>query len=462
MSLSPAAAQQPGEAVVGRWEGSLDTGAGQLPLVFNITRGDDGSLAGTLDSPNQGAFGIPVTAVSVEGSAVSLEIAAVAGGFSGTLSDDGSTIAGTWSQGPASLPLTVTRSEGDEASGPDRPQEPALPLPYPWEEVRVRNAEAGVELAGTLTLPEGPGPFPGVVLVSGSGPQDRDEALMGHRPFYILSDHLTRQGIAVLRYDDRGVGESTGTFGTATSEDFTADALAAVSFLRDHPRVSPDAVGIVGHSEGGLIAPLAATRSDEVAFIVMMAGPGIPGAEILALQGELIARAMGTSEEVIALNSSTQARMIEAVLDEPDPEQAAPRLRAIMSEAVAALPSEAQEAAGQSIETEIAQINSPWFRYFLAYDPAPTLEQVTVPVLALNGDKDLQVPWRENLEAIEAALSRAGNADVTIRRLEGLNHLFQTAEAGTPAEYARISETMSPDALEAVSGWILERFDPAG
>jgi fermentation-respiration switch protein FrsA (DUF1100 family) len=169
---------------------------------------------------------------------------------------------------------------------------------------------------------------------------------------------------------------------------------------------------------------------------------------------------MGTPEDIIALNAGTQARMIETVLDEPDPERAAPRLRAVLGEAVAALPPEAREAAEQGVERQIAQINSPWFRYFLAYDPVPTLEQVTIPVLALNGDKDLQVPWQQNLEAIEAALQRAGNTDFTIRRLEGLNHLFQTAEVGTPAEYARISETMSPDALESVSGWILERFGP--
>lgn len=461
LSLSPAAAQEPAEALVGSWEGSLDTGAGQLPVVFNIARGPDGALTATMDSPSQGAFGIPVTSVSLEGSAVALEVAQVAGGFTGTLSEDGTAMEGTWSQGPASLPLNVTKSEGGAAAAaPDRPQEPELPLPYPSEEVSVSTPDADVVLAGTLTLPEGPGPFPGVVLVSGSGPQNRDEALMGHRPFYVLSDHLTRQGIAVLRYDDRGVGASTGAFGTATSEDFTADALAAVSFLRDHPRVAADAVGIVGHSEGGMIAPMASTRSSDVAFIVMMAGPGITGAQILVLQGQLIARAMGTPEDMIALNTSTQTRMIETVTAEPDPEMAAPKLRAILDEAIATLPAEAREAAGQNIETEIAQINSPWFRYFLTYDPVPTLEQVTVPVLALNGDKDLQVPWRENLEAIQAALERGGNPDATVRRLEGLNHLFQTAELGTPGEYAQISETMSPRALEAVSGWILERFGP--
>jgi len=459
MPMTPAAAQDPGDVLIGSWGGSLDTGAAQLPIVFNISRGDDGALNATMDSPSQGAFGIPVDAVSLDTNAVSMEIAAIGGGYTGTLSEDGTSIEGTWSQGGASLTLNVTKSEGGAASAaPDRPQEPELPLPYPSEEVSIPGPEADVVLAGTLTMPEGEGPFPGVVLVSGSGPQDRDEALMGHRPFYILSDHLTRQGIAVLRYDDRGVAESTGSFGTATSEDFTSDALAAVSFLRQHALIDSDAVGIAGHSEGGMIAPMAASRSDEVAFIVMLAGPGITGAEILVLQGQLIARAMGTPEDMIALNTNTQSRMIETVISEPDPEAAADQLRTILAEAIATLPADIQEAAGQNTETEIAQINSPWFRYFLQYDPRPTLEKVTVPVLALNGEKDLQVPWQENLEAVAAALARGGNDDVTIKMLPDLNHLFQTANLGTPAEYVQITETMSPVALEAVSTWILERF----
>lgn len=461
MTTSPASAQEPGDALVGDWEGSLDTGAGQLPVVFHVTRGDDGALAASMDSPTQGAFGIPVTAVSFEGNAVSLEIAAVAGGYTGTLSDDGMSMEGTWSQGTASLPLNLTKSEGGAASAaPDRPQEPELPLPYASIDLSIPNRSADVTLAGTLTLPEGPGPFPGVVLVSGSGPQNRDEALMGHRPFYVLSDHLTRQGIAVLRYDDRGVDASTGDFATATSEDFTSDALAAVAFLQGHQSVADDAVGIVGHSEGGMVGPMAAARSDEVAFVVMLAGPGITGAEILVLQAQLIARAMGTPEGMIELNTRTQSRMIEAVLAEPDPATAASQLRTILDEAIATLPEGVREAAGQNIETEIVQINSPWFRYFLAYDPRPTLEQVTVPVLALNGEKDLQVPWQENLEAIEAALDRGGNADVTARMLPDLNHLFQTSETGAPSEYAQITETMSPTALAAVSDWILKRFGP--
>lgn len=461
LATAPAMAQeQPDEVLVGTWEGELDTGAAKLPIVFHIQRGEDGSLSATMDSPAQGAFGIPVSSVSLEDRAVTLEIAAVGGGYTGTLSDDGSAIEGTWSQGPASLPLNVTKSEGGAAGAPSRPQEPTLPLPYRVEEVTVPNGEAGVELAGTLTLPEGDGPFPAAVLVSGSGPQDRDEALMGHRPFYVLSDHLTRQGIAVLRYDDRGVGGSTGDFATATSEDFASDALAAVAWLRQRPEIDPEAVGIVGHSEGGLVGPMAAVRSTDVAYVVMLAGPGLPGADILMAQGELIAKAMGTPDSVVALNTRTQKRMIDAVMGEPDRDDAAALLRGILDEAIATLPAEAREQAEQTKETQIAQINSPWFRYFLSYDPRPTLRRLRVPVLALNGEKDLQVPWEANLEAIEQALREGGNPDFTVRMLPGLNHLFQTADTGAPAEYGMIEETMSPVALEAVSDWILERFGP--
>jgi pimeloyl-ACP methyl ester carboxylesterase len=459
--MSPTAASaQADEALVGTWEGALDVGGGnQLPIVFNISRGDDGSLTATMDSPAQQAFGIPVNSVSLEAGAVTMEIAAVTGGYAGTLSEDGTAIEGTWSQGPNSLPLNVTKSEGGAASAaPDRPQEPELPLPYRSMDVTIPNGTADLELAGTLTLPDGDGPFPGVILVSGSGPQNRDEALMGHRPFYVLSDHLTRQGIAVLRYDDRGVGASTGDFAAATSEDFASDAIMALAFLQGLPQVADDAVGIIGHSEGGMVAPMAAVRSSQVAFIVLMAGPGTTGAEILVAQGQLIARAMGTPEDMIALNTRTQTRMIETVMSEPDPELAEDQLRSILDEAIATLPEDIQEQAGQNIETEIAQINSPWFRFFLSYDPRPTLERVTVPVLALNGEKDLQVPWEDNLQAIEEALAAAGNDDATVRMLPGLNHLFQAADLGTPAEYGQITETINPVALDLMSSWILERF----
>lgn len=449
----------PDDAFVGTWEGALDLGGTSLTVVFYIGRGEDGTLTATMDSPDQGATGIPVGEVTREGGAIHLVVDAVRGEYTGTLSEDGGAISGTWSQGPARLPLELTRGDGASAE-PARPQEPEPPYPYRTEPVAVENPEAGVTLAGTLTLPPGDGPFPGAVLVSGSGPQDRDETVFGHRPFLVLADYLTRRGIAVLRYDDRGTAESTGTYATATSEDFASDALAAVRHLRADPAVRDDAVGIVGHSEGGLIGPLAATRSSDVAFLVLLAGPGIPGAEILVRQGELIARAQGTPEEVVGLNARLQRRLIDIVRREPDPDAAAPELRAVLEAARDSLPEElrAQMDPSGAIEANVEQINAPWFRFFLRHDPRPTLEEVAVPVLALNGELDLQVPAEVNLREIETALARGGNDDVTVRMLSGLNHLFQKAETGNPMEYRTIPETMNPVALEAVGSWILRRF----
>lgn len=447
------------EAFVGSWEGTLNAGAVQLRLVFHVSAGDEGALSATLDSPDQGAMGIPATAASVEGSTLTIGLAPLGAQYQGTLSGDGASLEGTFTQGGARLPLVLRRTTAATAAT-ERPQNPTGPLPYGALEVEVAHAAAGVTLSGTLTLPPGEGPFPAAVLVSGSGPQDRDETLMGHKPFLVLADHLTRAGIAVLRYDDRGVGASTGDFASATSEDFAGDALAAVAFLQARPDVG--AVGIVGHSEGGLVGPMAAARSDQVDYVVMLAGPGLTGGEIVQLQSGLIGRASGLSEELVQANLDTQRRLFDVVSSEPDPEAAAPRLRAILEASVAALPAgarQAMEAQGpDAIETQIRQLNSPWFRFFLRHDPRPTLERVRVPVLALNGELDLQVPAEANLLEVEAALARGGNRDVTTRLLPRLNHLFQTAQTGSPAEYAQISETMSPAALEAVSSWILQRF----
>jgi pimeloyl-ACP methyl ester carboxylesterase len=284
---------------------------------------------------------------------------------------------------------------------------------------------------------------------------------MGHRPFLVLSDYLTRNGIAVLRYDDRGVAESTGDFASATTEDFAEDALAAARFLGARPDVGP--VGIIGHSEGGLIGPMAAAASDEVAFVVMLAGPGLPGAEILELQSELISRAAGVPEEAIRYNRNVQRSLFKVLSEEPDPEAAAPRLRSVLEEAAAGLPEGLRAAAPdaanpEAIDAQVRQVNSRWFRFFLPFDPRPTLERVEVPVLALIGEKDLQVPADVNLREVRAALERGGNPDVTTTMLPSLNHLFQEAQTGAPSEYGQISQTMSPVALDAISSWILERF----
>lgn len=461
MGPHPGAAQSPGpEAFLGVWQGELDVGAARLRLVFHVTEAEDGAFSGTLDSPDQGAAGMPASDVRVEDGQLHFIIERLALKYVATLSSDRNTLSGTFTQGAGALPLELTRAVDGTVTGPDRPQNPEPPFPYRVQEVHVQSAP-GVTLAGTLTLPEGEGPFPAAVLVSGSGPQDRDEALLGHRPFLVLSDHLTRAGIAVLRYDDRGVAASTGTFTSATSEDFTTDALSAVGFLKSRPDIGP--VGIVGHSEGGLVGPLAAVRSDQVDYVVLLAGPGITGEEIVLLQGALIARAEGTPDDEIERMRTVQTAVFRTVRTEADSAVAAERIRRLLENAFGALPAEERARLGptvtpEGVEAQVRQVTSPWFRYFLTYDPRVTLERVRVPVLALNGERDLQVPAEVNLREIGAALERGGNPDATTRLLPGLNHLFQLAETGAPSEYARISETMNPAAMEAVSTWILQRF----
>jgi dienelactone hydrolase len=458
-------AQEP-DSWVGSWRGELNVGQ-VLPLVIHITQGEAG-LEATMDSPAQGATGIPVSAVEVEGPRLVLEVQAVQGRYEGTLQDDGS-VDGTWTQGPNSLPLVLDRAPegGAEAEMPgpeDRPQTPKAPFPYESEDVRFPNPGVGFELAGTLSVPTGSGPFPGVVLVSGSGPQDRDETLAGHKPFAVLADHLTRAGIAVLRYDDRGVGRTGGVFATATSEDLATDAEAALAWLAARPEVRADAVGIVGHSEGGLVGPLVAARSELPRFLVLLAGPGVPGRDVLRTQSRAIAELQGASETAIETNDRVLTAAFEVLQETDDPADSAERIRGMLEEEVMTLAPAERAAAGIPeddpgpwLDTQVAQFTSPWMRFFLAHDPAPALEATRVPVLAVNGSLDSQVDADINLTAIEAALTRGGNPDFTMEELAGLNHLFQEAETGNPTEYGSIDQTMSPQAMDRVARWILER-----
>jgi uncharacterized protein len=446
----------------GCWKGQLDVGVMKLTLVFNIARNEEGNLTATMDSPDQGAMGLPVSEVSFEDGTLVLTSAAVRGEFTGQLTADGNSLEGSWSQGGTDLLLVLERSEKIE--GLHRPQEPKPPFPYEVEELTYPNTEAGIELAGTLTFPSTGGPFPSVVMVSGSGPQNRDEELMGHKPFAVIADHLTRQGIAVLRFDDRGVGGSTGKHGTATSVDFASDALAGVQFLKTRDEIDPRKIGLIGHSEGGLIAPIAAVESDDLAFIVLLAGTGLIGEEILLLQTELIAKVMGVSDEEIQENLMSQRKMFKVVKEVDDPKEAQGQLESYFDRLISGMTEEQRAKAGITGNPEawekvnIDRLVSPWMRYFMTYDPATSLSQVEIPVLAINGENDLQVPSKENLKAISAALEVAKNPDFTVKELPGLNHLFQQSETGSPAEYGKIEETFSPVALELISAWILERF----
>ena len=377
-----ATAQDPDPApFVGNWMGALSVGGVELRMRLQVTA-EDGTLNAVMYSVDQGNAAITVASTTVSGTNLSLSMPMIAGGYEGSLSEDGRQIDGTFTQAGNALPLVLERVSEEEAAGPARPQNPEEPFPYHVEEVSYPNPDGGHVLAGTFTRPEDGGPFPAVILISGSGPQDRDEALMGHRPFLVLSDHLTRSGIAVLRFDDRGVGESTGDFATATSRDFASDVLAGVAYLQTRDDVDQEAIGLAGHSEGGLIAPIAATQSDDISYIVLMAGPGITGEEILYAQGALIARAGGATEEQIAESETQQRAIYEILKTESDPTRAAEMIAEVARAAFEGL-SEAEraqqgitdeESFDRVLQMQVQQVNSPWFRYFLTYDPAPTLE----------------------------------------------------------------------------------------
>lgn len=459
MALSfPTDVQPPG--LEGIWQGVLKVGGIELRVVFKISKTAEGKFTATMDSPDQGAKDIPVSEVSFENGGVKIEVKVVLGVFSGKMSDD-NTIAGEWKQGAAALPLVMKRVD-KEPEALRRPQEPQKPYPYNEEEVTFDNTKAGNKLAGTLTLPKTGGPFPAVILISGSGPQDRNETLLGHKPFLVWADYLTRQGLAVLRYDDRGFGKSTGDFKAATSVDFASDVLAGLTYLKTRREINPQKIGLVGHSEGGLIAPMVAAQSSDVAFIVLMAGPGITGEEILYLQSALISRATGASDSAVAKDRELQKRMYAVIKNEKDDAAAETKLRPMISQTMARLTDDEKKELGLTstnadtlMQTQFKQILSPWFRYFLVYDPQPTLKKVKCAVLALNGEKDLQVPPKENLAAIEKALKAGGNKNFAVKELPGLNHLFQTALTGAPTEYAKIEETIAPAALQAMGEWIL-------
>ena len=438
--------------------GTLSVFGSELRLLVELPAGGEraGDFPhGALLSPDQSPDPVPLTAGALRDGELSFAVGAIGATFAGRENPEApGEYDGVFKQGLLPLKLTMRRvsaAEADAAKTPPRPQTPAPPFPYRVEEVTFPGGAESVTLAGTLTLPNpdryGPGPYAAAALVSGSGPQDRDETLFGHKSFAVLADALTRAGVAVLRYDDRGTAASTGDFAAATTADFAADALGAVRFLagRDDVRT----VGVIGHSEGGLIAPsLAAGRPGEIGFVVLLAGPAVPGRAVLESQSDALVAAGGGDAAVRAFNLAGQAALFAAA-DSGDPPAA---LAAALPELLAALPEADRDAAGRALEAQLPQVTTPWMRSFLPLDPAPALRKTRCPVLACFGGRDVQVTAAANVVPMTAAL--AGNARATVTVFPNLNHLFQPATTGLPAEYGRIETTLDPRVLDAVTAWV--------
>ncbi len=413
----------------------------------------DGKGGGTFDLPAQNIKAMPLADLRTEGTSVSFRLPDVPGGatFDGTVSPDGATITGDFEQGSQTARFSLSRGT---VAPPARPQEPRPPFPYRSEDVTYRSGD--LTLAGTFTRPETGGPFTTALMITGSGPQDRDETIGGHRPFLLLADTLTRAGYAVLRMDDRGVGGSGGDLKQANYDDLTGDVLAGVAYLQGRDDIDRARIGLFGHSEGGYLGPLAAQRSrGGVAFVVMMAGPAVSGEEVLVLQNRLLFEQAGASPEQIVAQLG-YVRQLSALLRAEDYEGARALSRARITEQTADLP-EGRRPSPEAIEAQLPV--TPSYRSFVAYDPAPALSALRVPVLAFYGDKDLQVPSSQSEPAARTLL--AGNPDTTIRTFPGLNHLMQPTSTGALAEYATIETTTAPEVLDLVTGWLRERYPPS-
>jgi dipeptidyl aminopeptidase/acylaminoacyl peptidase len=425
--------------------------------VLKVAKSANGYSA-KFDSLDQGATDLPIDSIVLDGNKLSFSAAKFGINYEGTLNEAGDEISGTFKQATNAAPLVFKRIA--EVPKFNRPQDPKKPYPYDEEEVSYRNEKDNIKISGTLTVPRGGGRYPAALLITGSGSQDRNETIAGHRPFLVLADHLTRNGIAVLRVDDRGIGGTDIGSLSATSENYAEDVLAGVGFLKQRKEIDPKMIGLIGHSEGGMIAPMAAARSNDVSFIVLLAGPGQRGEDIIYTQIELIHKAQGTHIDTIRHTVALSKKINSIVKTETDAKRVEQRINeeiAAYDRTLGDLQKKLFEPAVGAVKAFMPMYKTPWYRYFITFDPLPVLKNVRVPVLALNGELDLQVAAKENLDLIGAGLKAGGNEDVTVRAFPKLNHLFQTSQTGSLAEYGQIEETISPDVLKTVSDWILRR-----
>jgi alpha/beta superfamily hydrolase len=444
--------------IEGNWLGTLDVGV-KLRLVFHFTKATNGILSGTMDSPDQGIKGIQCSSVIIKGDSVLAEVAVIKGNYSGLLISD-SIITGSWRQGQGAFALTMKKV--NELPALNRPQTPKPPFNYNAEEVGYDNADKTVHLAGTFTYPKQGGPFPTAILLTGSGQQDRDETLFEHKPFAVIANALTKQGFAILRVDDRGTGKSTGDLLNATSADFAKDVEAGLTYLRTRAEADKNKMGLIGHSEGGLIAALVGAKNTTLNFIVMLAGPGTKGSLLLGDQAEGILKSQGISAMAAQAYRSFYLQIINAAANAKDTVAAYNMAwknyqgwkKSSSQNIRAQIGYTDDEVSSKIIRGLIAQLSVPWIKYFIKSDPVNLIQQMQAKVLALNGEKDLQVPAKQNLAGIKAALQKSKSKTYVTKELAGLNHLFQTCKACTIAEYSQLEETFSPMALNEISSWL--------
>ena len=435
--------------ITGIWHGKLTLPNGSLTIVFHINHAEQGNYVTTLDSPDQGVSNIKTATTCFQDSTLTIEIPIISASFKGKLNPD-HTINGIFTQG---LPLLLNLQKGEAYH---RPQEPRPPFPYHTEEVSIKNEQDKITLAGTLTFPQKGNRFPAVILVTGSGPQNRNEETKGHKPFLVIADYLTRKGIAVLRCDDRGVAASQGNFASATNEDVAKDTKAALDYLRSRKEIDTRKIGIIGHSCGGTVSFITAAKNPAVAFIVSLAGAGVRGDSMMLKQVELIYQSTGNPDSVWQKKKPIYRHQYSTVLQQTD-KTVEELQKELYADAIKLLsPEELQDLnVMRQLPTQLAAATSPWYLHFMRYDPTEALNKIKCPVLALNGDKDVQVDAAMNLNAIQQGIIKNGNKNVTVKIYPGLNHFFQTCQTCNHLEYGDLEETISQEVLKDITEWIL-------
>jgi len=452
-SFLAAAAQE--SSLAGYWKGVIQAGGRTFTFVFTFSTDAQKGIQGSLDLPEQDEQNIPVDEITITGNKIYLDMKKIQRKFEGEISPDKKKIVGFYVRSTGTrLPLTLERT--DSAFSMKRPQMPQPPYPYKEETVVILNADDQTKLAGALTIPDGTGPFPAVVLISGSGAQDRDETISGHKPFLVLADFLARRGAAALRCDDRGAGESGGEHLAATTAVRAADVGWMIEYLLTRKGIDRKRIFLLGHSEGSVIASLVASRNPLVAGIILLGAPGLSIEENLYLQNTLLRKAEGASDAAIAQANILQRKIFSVVEEVTDDEEARAKLRGIYSSNMYERLTDSQK---KSIDERIATLLTPYFRDIIKCDPSVALSKVSCPVLAIIGEKDLQCPPKENIPALEKALRAGENRNFRVIEMAGLNHLLQTSTSGAMSEYASIEETISPQALTAISDWLLSIRD---
>ena len=451
--------------LIENWSGVLNAGGQKIELVLHCIKNTDHTYTSNWDVPIQKAKGIPSSKTDFANGQFNIEVKMIGATFVGKLNATGNKIEGTWGQAGMNFPLNLEPLKATLAPMVViKPQTPKPPFPYTIKEFTYEGVTTKLTYGATLTYPSDQLNHPLVILITGSGRQDRDETIFDHKPFAVIADYLTKKGFAVLRVDDRGAGQSTGDFSKSTTADFALDVEEHIQYAKSLPMIDATKIGLLGHSEGGLIAPMIAARNKSIAFIVLMAGPGIEITELMALQNEMVFKSAGIPTSAIDAYIPLYKQLMKTVIKIENKEEAVAKAKEITQlwfnktdKSLVKLTTNmnAEADIDKFARTMAETLFTNWWKYFAAYNPQPALYKVTCPVLAMNGSADIQVTAAENLKGIEAALMKGGNNQFTIKQFEGLNHLFQKCSKCTVPEYGELETTIEPEVLETIGNWLL-------